>query len=143
MAQLNDGYYFKSSLFSVTEGEDEQTNPGIYGKSLAEWLVEGFTNCGYTNLEVIAEDWGWCIFIKEDEHSSMFIGCGSLNTDPDETLPEEIEWHVFLFSEIGLLNFKSKILNLLGKVDLHAPLQQIDKDLRMIFCDAGINLSEQ
>ena len=29
---------FQSSAFPVVKGEDDETNPGIYGRSLAEWL---------------------------------------------------------------------------------------------------------
>jgi len=31
---------FESSAFAVIPGEDEHTNPGVYGKALAQWLAE-------------------------------------------------------------------------------------------------------
>lgn len=31
---------FESSAFPVTPGEDEETNPGIYGRELASWISE-------------------------------------------------------------------------------------------------------
>jgi hypothetical protein len=31
---------FESSAFPVIPGEDDETNPGIYGKALAQWLAE-------------------------------------------------------------------------------------------------------
>ena len=31
---------FESSAFAVMPGEDEETNPGIYGKALAQWLAD-------------------------------------------------------------------------------------------------------
>jgi hypothetical protein len=33
-----EGYWFKSSKFQVEPGEDEETNPGLYGRQLARWL---------------------------------------------------------------------------------------------------------
>ena len=30
---------FESSAFAVIPGEDHETNPGIYGKALAQWLA--------------------------------------------------------------------------------------------------------
>jgi hypothetical protein len=38
---------FESSAFAVIPVEDEQTNPGIYGKALAHWLVEQLRASGF------------------------------------------------------------------------------------------------
>ena len=37
---------FESSAFTVIPGEDESTNPGIYGKALAEWLADQLRAAG-------------------------------------------------------------------------------------------------
>ena len=52
---------FESSAFEVAPGEDEETNPGIFGKALAAWLAEQLSSAGYTTREIIAEDFGWAI----------------------------------------------------------------------------------
>jgi hypothetical protein len=47
---------FESSAFAVVPGEDEKTNPGIYGKALAQWLAEQLRAAGFSVEDVIAED---------------------------------------------------------------------------------------
>ena len=37
----------ESSVFVVTPGEDEHTNPGIHGKPLAQWLAEQLRSAGF------------------------------------------------------------------------------------------------
>jgi hypothetical protein len=31
---------FESSNFAIVPGEDEQTNPGVFGQSLAKWIAQ-------------------------------------------------------------------------------------------------------
>ncbi len=49
-------YCFTSDLFEIEEREDEDTNPGMYGKSLAKWLSEKFKDLGYVGTEYDAEE---------------------------------------------------------------------------------------
>lgn len=44
---MTNGYYFKSTKFSIQKYEDEQTNPGYYGRELGEWLRVKFSELGY------------------------------------------------------------------------------------------------
>jgi hypothetical protein len=53
------GYWFTSDLFQIQKGEDEETNPGCYGKELGNWLCEKLKSFGYDVEELIPEDWGW------------------------------------------------------------------------------------
>jgi len=34
-----DGYWFTSTKFEIEPGEDEEINPGIYGRQLARWFT--------------------------------------------------------------------------------------------------------
>jgi len=36
----------ESGAFSVEEGEEAQTNPGVYGKAFAKWLADRFQEAG-------------------------------------------------------------------------------------------------
>jgi hypothetical protein len=38
-----EGYWFKSSKFEIEPGEDEEINPGMYGRQLARWLKQRLT----------------------------------------------------------------------------------------------------
>jgi hypothetical protein len=55
---------FESSAFAVLPNEDNETNPGIYGKALAQWLANQLRAAGVPAGEVIAEDFGWCVPVE-------------------------------------------------------------------------------
>jgi hypothetical protein len=78
---------FESSAFPVIPGEDEEINPGIYGKALAQWLAEQLRAAGYSPGEVIAEDFGWCVPVKSEPHS-LYVACASTEERPNH-------WRVF------------------------------------------------
>lgn len=85
---------FRSSSFAVTPGEDDATNPGIFGKSLANWLAQQISADGFVAGEIIAEDFGWCVPVKTEPHR-LYIACSSEDGNPDS-------WLVFVFAEGGL-----------------------------------------
>ena len=84
---------FESSAFAVTPGEDEQTNPGIYGKALAQWLAGQLRVRGLPAGDVIAEDFGWCIPVESKPHS-LYVACASADEKSNY-------WRVFAFAEGG------------------------------------------
>ena len=86
---------FESSAFAIVPGEDEQTNPGIYGKALAQWISEQLAARGFSVGEVIAEDFGWCVPLKS-KAPHLFVACA--NGDEKQN-----QWRVFAFAEGGTL----------------------------------------
>lgn len=92
---------FESTSFAVEPGEDELTNPGVFGKALATWLAGQLRNSDSRTGEVIAEDFGWCIPVESQPHR-LYVVCASAQETPDA-------WRVFVFAEGGLLS------RLLGK----------------------------
>jgi len=94
-------FRFESSAFAIAPGEDEETNPDIFGKALAQWLSEQLAARGFKVTGVIPEDFGWCVGVDSNPHAS-FVTCS--NTPDHKT-----QWGVFVFSEGGLLS------RLLGK----------------------------
>ena len=76
---------FRSSKFPACEGEDEQLNPGLWGKLLAEYLVRNLTEKGIETGEMNAEDWGWYIPILNEDFE-LAIGCGHQFGEDDEFL---------------------------------------------------------
>lgn len=101
---------FESSAFPVSPGEDAQTNPGIYGKALAEWLADRLRAAGLPAGNVIAEDFGWCVLV-ESKHHSLYVACASAET-PDQ-------WRVFAFAEGGVM------ARLMGKDKSAEPLASL------------------
>ena len=74
---------FRSSKFPPDDGEEEQINPGLWGKRLAEYLVRKLAEKGIATEEMIGEDWGWYIPIR-CEGIRLALCCGHQNGDDDE-----------------------------------------------------------
>jgi hypothetical protein len=66
---------FRSNKFAPYEGEEEQINPGLWGKRLAEYLVSKLSEKGIKAGDICAEDWGWYIPVP-NEGFRLAIGCG-------------------------------------------------------------------
>ena len=73
---------FRSDRFPAYDGEEEQINPGRWGRRLAEFLRENLRKEGFQTEELVAEDWGWMLPIKNDEFR-LWIGCGNYEEYPD------------------------------------------------------------
>lgn len=84
---------FESSAFSVIPGEDAETNPGIYGKTLAGWISDQLRLAGVQAGGVLPEDFGWCVRVKSPPYS-LYVACAN------GELPGH--WQVFAFVEGGL-----------------------------------------
>jgi hypothetical protein len=89
--------HFESSAFGVDPDEVEQTNPDIFGRSLAEWVGERLRERGLPAEAVIAEDFGWCVPVRVPPHA-VYVACAS-----EEELPGSWRWQLFVFAEGGLL----------------------------------------
>ena len=76
---------FRSSKFPPYEGEEEQINPGLWGKRLAEYLAEKLYAMGIQTEAPIAEDWGWYLPVR-NEGFRMAVCCGHQDGEPDEFL---------------------------------------------------------
>ena len=92
---------FESSAFPVVEGEAAETNPGIFGKALAEWLSKRLYERGVVAKAPYAEDWGWCVEVASQKHPTG-LACSS---DDDE----KTSWRVYAFSDLGVFGaFRGK-----------------------------------
>ncbi len=76
---------FRSSKFPPYAGEDEQINPGLWGKRLAEYLVQRLSEKGIETEKIVAEDWGYYIPVQ-DEEFRLGVCCGHQNGDDDQFL---------------------------------------------------------
>jgi len=123
-----DGYWFTSDLFTVEPGEDEETNPGRYGRQLAIWLTAQLEQRRYSVEPVIAEDWGRCLMLSRSPFL-LWVGCGNVDESAEEgPSKNSITWHCFPAAETPL--FK----RLFGKPDTSAAFSKLDADLRTILC---------
>lgn len=135
-------YWFRSDRFAIQDGEDECTNPGRFGKSLAEWLGAELATYGYTT-EVIPEDWGWCVMCSRGEFL-LWVGCGCMLTEeilestldnpPDAT---RIVWHVFYEVEVPFFKPWSLLRRMVGLLDTATPKSQLGAALEAIILSSS------
>lgn len=78
-------FEFRSNKFPPYEGEEEQINPGLWGKRLAEYLKDKLAAAGIATREIIMEDWG-CLLPVKNETFALSVACGHQNGDDDEFL---------------------------------------------------------
>ena len=76
---------FRSAKFPPYEGEEEQINPGLWGKRLAEYLVQKLGERGIKADGIIAEDWGYYIPI-ENQGFRLAVCCGHQYGEDDQFL---------------------------------------------------------
>jgi|SRR5215467_2484930 len=111
---------FRSSKFPPYEGEEEQINPGLWGKRLAEYWVQKLPEKGISVGEMIAEDWGWYVRVDVDG-AKLALCCGHQYGDPDEFL---------CFTDPAT----PVVRRLLKKIDLTAPLTRLTEAMQQILC---------
>jgi hypothetical protein len=73
---------FRSSKFPPYEGEEEQINPGRWGRRLAEYFVAKLPAQGLDVGEPTAEDWGWYLPVEVDG-AKLALCCGHQYGDDD------------------------------------------------------------
>lgn len=138
-----DGFWFQSRMFDIEPGEDEEINPRMYGRQLANWLKEQLELRGYDVEPVINEDWGRCLMCSRDPFM-LWVGCGNMTDystakEGDPPPPkEQIIWHCFAVAEIPLLK------RLFNKPDTGPALLKLNADLSDILSsDPRIVLTEE
>ena len=67
---------FRSNAFPPYADEDEEVNPGRYGKRLAQFLAAELPRRGFDIAGVCAEDWGWRLDLQNDAFP-LWVGCGN------------------------------------------------------------------
>ena len=87
---------FRSTGFPPEPGEDEETNPGVFGRALAVWLADQLPRRGRTVKGIIPEDFGRLVEVQIPR-GRLYIAVSS--TDHTAT-----EWRVFAMAEQGFLS---------------------------------------
>ena len=76
---------FRSSKFPPYDGEEEEINPGLWGKRLTEYLAKELAGQGIETEEMAIEDWGCYLPIKNDGFR-LALCCGHQDGDDDQFL---------------------------------------------------------
>jgi hypothetical protein len=130
--EIGNGYWFKSSDFEAEPGEDEETNPRMYGRQVASWLHERFQALGYEVEDVFGEDWGWCVMCQRDPYW-LWVGCVNLrdyeHAQPDDPPPpaDRLLWNVVPMAEVPFFKYLFK-----KKPDPRPGLDKIGAELKAI-----------
>ena len=131
-------YWFQSELFEIEEGEDEETNPRLYGRNLSDWIREKFIGLGYEVEEVIPEDFGWLVLCQRNPYL-LGVSCVShvdyeqMNEDDPAPKADEVTWCCMVFVEVPF--FK----RLFGKPDTSQGTEKLDRELKaMLESEPGI-----
>lgn len=73
---------FRSTKFPPYEGEEEEINPGLWGKRLTEYLAQKLAERGLETEEMAVEDWG-CYLPIRNEGFRLALCCGHQHGDDD------------------------------------------------------------
>jgi len=76
---------FRSSQFPPYEGEEEEINPGLWGKRLTEYLSLKLADHGIETDEMAIEDWG-CYLPIQNDGFRLALCCGHQSGDDNEFL---------------------------------------------------------
>jgi hypothetical protein len=101
---------FRSDRFPACEGEEEQVNPDLWGKRLAEFLRDSLRSEGFETEDPHPEDWGWTLPIVNDKFR-LWIGCGHYQEYPDGFLCF-IEPHTFVRSFLRKVDTRGRVAEL-------------------------------
>ncbi len=127
----SDTFWFRSSRFEVEDGEDLETNPGMFGRQLANWLADRFRELGYEGVDAYGEDWGWRVDCQRKPFD-LFLGCSvyvdTSAFDASKPLPDpdDLVWMVFAAAEQPFLS------RLSGKVEVEPAFAIFEQQLREI-----------
>lgn len=124
------GYWFTSSQFDIEPGEDEETNPRLYGRQPANWIRHQLISCGYAVEDVTPEDWGWCVMCQREPYR-LWVGCVNLRDyeyakegDPPPA-QEKLLWNVVPMAEVPFFKYLLRT-----KPDIAPGLAKLDSQLR-------------
>ena len=121
---------FRSTLFPPYPNEEDEINPGRWGKRLAEFIHAGLMDRGFAVIEPGAEDWGWMVEIRNDAFP-LFIGCGNIDGEDDEYLcfiePSTPFVRRFLFKKIST---EAEVTRLQAALDSILSSEPMIKEIR-------------
>jgi hypothetical protein len=121
---------FRSSKFPPYEGEEEEINPGLWGRRLAEYLVDKLAEKEIAVDQIVPEDWGYYIRIKNEEFP-LGLCCGHQQGEDDEFLcftdPNTPVVRKFFFKKIDATKQLSRLTKALEEI------LAVDGDIRDIF----------
>lgn len=109
---------FKASKFPPYEGEEEEINPGIWGKRLAQYLTKHLAKHNIHISEIIAEDWGYYLPIQH-ERAKIALCCANQGGEREQFV---------CFIDPS----KPKVRRFFGRIDLTPDYQRLYEALKSV-----------
>jgi len=75
MSQLNTRLVFNADDLSDVRDENYDDEDGRDGKTLAHYLLEQLPKHGFETADIIEEDWGWEVELRNPSFA-LYVGCG-------------------------------------------------------------------
>lgn len=127
-------FWFTSTELEVIEGEDSETHPNRFGKSVASWIATALNERGF-QTSVNPEDWGWRVDCLDDP-CPIWIGCGNVDQVDDEGNfldPDlnKIVWHCFVEADDPFLK------KLFGKTESGPAKERVSVAISALLDAAG------
>jgi hypothetical protein len=133
-------FWFRSDLFDIEPGEDQQTNPSFYGKQLAHWVFTRLGERGYTPEAAAPEDWGWCVMCLR-EPFLLWVGCANVDNPDNDAAPasgRDVIWSCFVAAE------KPFFSNPFKKLDAGPAVSRLGQEVEsMLRSEPRITLTEE
>ncbi len=110
---------FRSDKFPAYPGEEEEVNPGLWGKRLADYFHHKLRDQAIETDEIFAEDWGWVVPIRHDIFA-MWVGCGHYQEYPDGYLvfvePSKPTIRTRLFKKIDTTSDVARVADAIDRI---------------------------
>ena len=100
---------FQTDFFKPVAGEEAQTNPGRYGRALAQWLAEKLRERGVALEGIVPEDFGWMVMVS---HKPFKLWLACANTEGSRN-----EWSVFPVAEASMVQRLLRRINPASEVE--------------------------
>jgi hypothetical protein len=115
-------HVIRTASFPIKAGEDQETNPGVFGRALAEYLTLQIRARGESVEGIIPEDFGYCIMLRRKPFR-LWVACGNRGERTDE-------WIAFAVAEGGLIR------RALGTIDPSREVERLSELLGEIMREA-------
>jgi hypothetical protein len=115
-------HIIRTSAFPFERGEDADTNPGVPGRSVANYVAAQMRARGRNVEGIIPEDFGYCVILAR-KPLMLWIACSNRSESTDE-------WMAFAVAERELIK------RAMGKVDPAAEIGRVSDVLGEIMKSA-------
>jgi hypothetical protein len=116
-------HLIRTSAFPIEPGEDANTNPRVFGLSLANYLAAQMRLRGWSVESPRPEDFGYCIMLARKPFR-LWIGCGNTGDRTDEWSAFAAAEGAFLKRTLGVVDPTDQVARVsaaLGEIMKSAP----------------------